>query len=284
MPDGEYTDFDFQDHNGLDSQDGIDRVMQEIHGIAAGDSTSSFSPQPKRPSRSSAEEAYAEWAMDRTPENMTKVVSALSPTINSEIMRYSGPKSLLRSKAKALVARAAKTYDPASGAKFQSWVVTNLQPLARYSVRQRDVRTPEVAARQAAAVARATDDLRDELGRDPTDDEIADEIGISAKRVRDVRAKAVASVNSGRFDEAQSEDASQQPGVFTPDQLPFASEAVYQGLSPMDRKIFDSVTGMHGARQIPARDVASMLKISPAQVSGRAKAIADEIAWIVNNG
>lgn len=266
-----------------DAADGAGDAGDSVGSVGAVDSAVAGSAG-KKAWRGAADEAYAAWAADRTPENMSRVVEAMGPTINSEIMRHSGPKAILRSKAKALVVRAVKTYDPSSGTRLQSWVVTNLQPLSRYSIRQRDVRVPEVASRQAAAVARATDELRDELGRDPTDEEIGDEIGISARRVSAVRQKAVASVNSGRFDEALSEDASSQPGVAVPDRVPFAVEAVYQGLSPVDRAIFDGVTGSHGARMRSASDVASMLRVSPAQVSGRAKAIANEIAWVVNNG
>ena len=229
--------------------------------------------------------AYAAWVRDKTPENMSGVLSALAPTINSEVTRYPGPSTLLRSKARVLAVNAVKTFNPMSGAKLNSWVVTNLKQLARYSVKQRDVSIPEVAARQAAAVDAATRSLSDELGRDPTDAELADELGISEKRVRNVRSKAVASVNSGRFDEIEGEeDSSMVPGVVTPSNVPFAQEAVYMGLSDQDKLVFDAATGSHGVGMIPAQEVARRLGISPAAVSQRAKAIADQIAYVAENG
>lgn len=239
----------------------------------------------RRASSMRIDDAYAAWAADRTPENMTKLLDTFSNTINSEITRFEGSRPLLRSRARALAVRAVKTYNPASGAKLQSWVVTNLQPLARYGQRQRDVRSPEVALRQAAEIDRVTRELRDDLGRTPTDDEIADEIGISPKRVAYARSRAVASVSSGALDEvtmSNGDEGSVAPGVSQTDPVPFATEAVYMSLSPEDRSIFDAVTGSHGARQVPASAVAARLGMSPSSVSARASRIAGMIAEVAD--
>lgn len=266
------------DDNSFET-DGIDTVVGEIRKI-------SDPPKPVVDTRkmNGADAAYATWVKDQTPENMSGLLSALAPTINSEITRYSGPPNLLRSKAKILAVKAVRTFNPMSGAKLNSWVVTNLKPLARYSIQQRDVHIPEVAARQAAAVDVAVKNLTDDLGREPTDEEIADELGISEKRVKAVRQKAVATVNSGRFDELDSDDASAVPGVVEPSKVPFAQEAVYMDLSPEDKMIFDAATGSHGSPRVPGIEIAKKLGISPAAVSQRAKAIGEQIAYVVNNG
>jgi DNA-directed RNA polymerase specialized sigma subunit len=232
----------------------------------------------------SYESAYADWLRDKSPANMSRLLDTFAPTINSEIMRYEGSKPLLRSKARVLAIKAVKSFNPMSGAKLQSWVVTNLKPLSRYGQQQRDVRIPEVALRQAAEVNRVTSELRDDLGRDPTDEEIADEIGISTKRVAKVREMAVASVPSGQLDEVAGEDgdSSIAPAVVTPSQVPFAQDAVYMSLDNTDKLIFDSLTGSHGRRQVPAKVVAARLGITPAAVSQHANRIAQQISEIAN--
>ena len=228
--------------------------------------------------KSSYQEAYDKWVVDQTPENMSGVLDSLMPTINSEIMRFEGPKAHLRSKAKALAVKAVKTFNPMSGAKLQSWVVTQLQPLSRYGQGLRDVKAPELAIRQAAEVDRVTKLLSDDLGRDPTDEEIADEIGISVKKVKRVRRQVVPSVTAGSFELAQETDNSYNaPGVSTVSKVPYAQEAVYMSLNPRDRFIFDARTGSHGARSLSAVDVAKRLGISPAAVSQRANVIAEMI-------
>lgn len=232
------------------------------------------------------DEAYAAWSADRTPENMAKLVNAFAPTINSEIMRFEGPKSLLRSRARLLTVNAIKTYDPAAGAKLQSWVVTNLQPLSRYGKRLRDVYSPEVAARQAAALERRRKEFSDEFGRDPTDDELADEMGITPKRVAEVRRMSVPSVASSQFDDYVSSDGEtgSAPGVVQPSKVPFAQEAAYMSLDDKRKSVFDMLTGLHGQRQLPAKEVAKRMGVSSSAISQQAKSISDMIAEIVNGG
>lgn len=227
--------------------------------------------------KSAYQEAYDKWVVDQTPDNMSGVLDALMPTINSEIMRYEGPKQHLRSKAKALAVKAVKTFNPMGGAKLQSWVVTNLQPLARYGQGLRDVKAPELAIRQAAEINRVSKEMYDDLGRDPTDEELADEIGISPKKIRRIRKQVVASVNSGSFEIEQSgdENSSSAPGVTTVSRVPYAQEAVYMSLDPRDRFIFDARTGLHGVKPMSVSDVARRLGVSPAAVSQRANRIAE---------
>lgn len=221
--------------------------------------------------KSSYQEAYDKWFADKTPENMSGVLDALMPTINSEIMRYEGPKTHLRSKAKAIAINAVRSYNPASGARLQSWVTTNLKQLSRYGQGLRDVKAPELAIRRAAEIDRVSRQMSDELGRDPTDDELADEIGISPKKIKRIRSQVKASVNSGSLDEAAAQDNSNAaPGVYTPSAVPYASEAVYMSLSPRDRDIFDYRTGMHGKQQLSNSAIAKLLGVSAPGVSQRA--------------
>ena len=261
-----------------DGESGVDSVVSVIKSL------SPAQEGPKVDKLSEGERAYADWLRDKSSENMSKLLSAYAPTINSEITRYSGPQTLLRSKAKVLTVNAIKTFNPMSGTRLNSWIVTNLKPLSRYSVQQRDIHVPEVAARQAAAVDRATNELSDELGREPTDEELADELGISVKRVKSVRSKSVASVTSGKFDESESDDMSMAPGVHETDKVPFAQEAVYMDLSDTDKLIFDAATGSHGVSRMPVSEVSARLGISPGAVSQRARAIGERIAYVVNNG
>ena len=225
--------------------------------------------------KSSYQEAYDKWVVDQTPENMSGVLDALMPTINSEIMRYEGPKTHLRSKAKAIAVKAVKTFNPMSGAKLQSWVTTNLKQLSRYGQGLRDVKAPELAIRHAAEIDRVSKQLEDELGRAHTDIELADEIGISPKRIQRIRHQVAASINTGRFEmnDVANEEQAQQPGVYTPSAVPFAADAVYMSLGPDDQLLYDLRTGSHGKRPASTAQIANRLGISAPRVSQRADAI-----------
>lgn len=223
--------------------------------------------------------AYNAWVVNRTPENMAGLVDAFMPTVNAEIMQYSGPKELLRSRGRFIVTQAVKSYNPMSGTRLNSWVVTNLRQLSRYGKRLRPVRASEAMIRNAAELASVERMLEDDLGRKPTDAELTDETGWSAKAIAEIRKSSVPSVNGSAFaEDDEGFGTANEPGTVSPDRLRYAAEAVYMGLDDRDKSIFDGKTGMHGKKQESGSSLADMLNISPAAVSQRSSAIGAAIA------
>lgn len=228
------------------------------------------------PTASPTASAYDTWVASPTPENLKSVLDDLDPTINSEIQRFSGPKPLLRSRARALAIKAIRTYDPSSGTKLRSWVVTQLQPLSRYNNALKPVYAPEEAARKAYAVSQARESFVDEYGRDPTDEELADAVGISVARLRKVRKMTPAVVNEPQATDSE-DDNTPDYAVYRSNPAQAASDMVYGGLDERDRRIFDLRTGSHGQKATSGQDIASLLRVSPAFVTQRANAIASRI-------
>lgn len=223
--------------------------------------------------------AYNEWVVSRTPEAMAGLVDAFMPTVNAEIMQYSGPRELLRARGRFLVTQAVKSFNPMGGTRLNSWVVTNLKQLSRYGKRLRPVRASEAMLRNAAELSSVEKRLEDDLGRKPTDEELTDETGWSAKTIAEIRKSAVASVSGGSFGEDdEGEGSAAEPGLVRPSRVPYAAEAVYMGLDDKDKAIFDGKTGMHGKKQVSGSSLADMLNITPAAVSQRASAIGQNIA------
>lgn len=223
--------------------------------------------------------AYNAWVVSRTPEAMAELVDAFMPTVNAEIMQYSGPKELLRSRGRFLVTQAVRSFNPMGGTKLNSWVVTNLRQLSRYGKRLRPVRSSETMIRNAAELSSVEKRLEDDLGRKPTVEELVDETGWSAKTIGEIRKSSVASVSGSSFsDDDEGEGAPGDPGLVVPSRLPYASEAVYMGLDDTDKAIFDGRTGMHGKKNVSATSLADFLKVSPAAVSQHAAAIGRDIS------
>lgn len=223
--------------------------------------------------------AYNAWVVDRTPERMADVVDAFMPTVNAEIMQYAGPKELLRARARWLVTQAVRSFNPMGGTRLNSWVVTNLRQLSRYGKRLRPVRASEAMLRNAAELASVERRLEDDLGRKPTDEELVDETGWSAKTLAEIRKSAVASVSGSAFGEDdEGEGGANEPGLVRPSRVRYAAEAVYGGLDDRGKAIFDGKTGMHGRRQQSGSSLADMLNISPSAVSQRAAEIGRDIA------
>jgi DNA-directed RNA polymerase specialized sigma subunit len=229
--------------------------------------------------RDSYSRAYNEWVTTRTPESMAQLVEAFMPTVNAEIMQYSGPKELLRSRGRYLVTQAVKSFNPMSNARLHSWVVTNLKQLSRYGKRLRPVRASEAMLRNAAELASVEKRMEDDLGRKPTDDELTDETGWNKKTIAEIRRSAVASVSGSAFGEDdEGEEGTSDPGLVRPSSVPYAAEAVYMGLDDRDKAIFDGKTGMHGKEQTSGSGLADMLRLTPAAISQRSASIGQQIA------
>ena len=223
--------------------------------------------------------AYNAWVVNQTPETMSDLVSAFMPTINAEIMQYSGSKELLRSRARYLVTQAIKSFNPLGQVKLNSWVVTNLKQLSRYGKRLRPVRASEAMLRNAAELASVERRMEDDLGRKPTDEELMDETGWNIKMLAEIRKSAVASVSGGRESDDEDTDASAgDPGLIRPNAVRYAAEAVYQGLDDRDKAIFDAKTGLHGGKEMSGTSLADMLNITPAAVSQHSAEIGKQIA------
>lgn len=235
------------------------------------------------------QEAHLAWSTEQTPERMAQVVSTLKPMINVEIQRYAGPKTILRNRAKQLAIKAVKNYDPASGAKLSSWVVTQLQPLNRYSKKlTRPVQSSEVAIRQAAEVERRRVELTDELGSEPTEEQLADTVGLSIGRLQQLRRTVRPIVTEGQITESAEggSDDFTFPGVNntgTDPVLKSAVEMIYSDLGERDKQIFELKTGYGGKPVVDNMTIAKRLGISPGLVSQRSLDITNRIMGAYNN-
>jgi len=225
-------------------------------------------------------DAYTRWTVDPSSDNMAKIVDSLAPTINSEVQRYTGPKPLLRTQAKQLAIGAVKSYNPAAGAKLNSWVVTQLQPLTRYGRETgNSVHISELAYRQSAEVNHLREEMAEDNGREPTDEQLADAAGISVARIQGLKDHRRAVVSDSAFTNTDSPEAI-EPSVNITGSDPAlitATEMVYAGLDQRDQMIYDLKTGKHGKKLMDNQTIARRLGVTPALVSQRSAMISQLI-------
>lgn len=216
-------------------------------------------------------QSYVTWQTDPTPEHMGAVLRELSPIITQEIHRYAGPKPLLRSRARILALGAIRKYDPSTGVPLGAYIRQQLQPLSRYSANLRPVSVSEALVQRAAQLNTHREQLALRLHREPTEEELADETGLSVAKIRKYRAQVPAVTAESAVVNEQGE--THLPAFYQTSHMREAAESVYTDLDDTDRAIYDGRIN----QDIRANELARRLNISPAAVSQRAARIADQI-------
>lgn len=240
-------------------------------------------PPPEIPSDYKIEKsyapAYAAWESNRNPDTYSELLKALDPIIKSGQRAYapaSGPS--LRSRAKQIAIRALDSYDPKKG-PIKPHLMSHLQGLMRLSaVENSPIRIPERVALDRKRMDEVEVELEDQLGRMPSDDEIAEAMGVSRSRITNIR-RAHKPLSEGRIMSsvsAEGEEGAGSPAVTIPGMDKSDDEwveLVYDSLGSVDQVILESVLGLHGRRAIPPQKIAAKLGITPGAVSQRMKRI-----------
>jgi len=222
-------------------------------------------------------EEFHAWRQDPTPATRTALLKKVSPIIDSAVTSYGmgNPGSpVLRSRAKLISLQALQSFDPQKGS-LKNHLMSHLRGLQRLSGQQQQIISlPERVAIERHHLAATENNLRDQIGRDPSDAEIADETGMSLKRLAYIRQARPATAE-GTMTHEDDEGNMHMPGG-TPFGQPTADpwvDFVYYDLSPVDQSILDYTLGRNGAPRLPQGEIAQRLGMTGAAVSQRAARI-----------
>ena len=224
------------------------------------------------------EPLYQQWKTTRTPEMNTKMLSTVQPVIDTALMSYAGKNTspTLKSRARLMALKALDTYDPQKG-NVRTHLLSQMQSLRRMTAKEQNIISlPEQVGLDYQRLNESENELRDQLGRDPTDNELSDHTLLSSRRIRKIRAfsqpVAEGSTAQESGDEANDGNvASTIPGAnrSTDAWLNF----VYDDLGPIDKMIMDMTLGRNGRRRASTQDIARKLNVTPGAVSQRAAKI-----------
>jgi DNA-directed RNA polymerase specialized sigma subunit len=169
---------------------------------------------------------------------------------------------------------AMKSYDP-SRANLRTHLLAQLQGLHRYAARSESpVRIPEGTALDLNRLRLARERLRDDLNREPSDVELADETGLSLKRLGRLRQLPGPAVVEGQVSKQDQMGA----GMWLPPvkSSPVANDlmdswrsVVYHDSEPSDQVIMQHTFGMFGHPVLSNLQIAKKVKLSPGAVSQR---------------
>jgi len=145
-----------------------------------------------------------------------------------------------------------------------------MQGLRRITQQQSQiVKAPERVLLESQKLREYQQELSDELGRDPTDAELTDKLGISMSRLSKIR-KYQPGMTSGQVEELDPMSGGAAGRL--PNQRDAAdlwAEIVYQDLNPMDQRIMELSLGMRGQQKLSNQEIARKLNRSPGAITQR---------------
>jgi RNA polymerase primary sigma factor len=220
-------------------------------------------------------EPYKLWQERQDPASTSDLLKALTPVVDSAVRTYGGakPSPNLRTKAKLLTLEALKKYD-SKKAKLRTHLMSNLQGLRRASVQESQIISiPERVAIELGRAKSAENELHDRLGRLPSDQEIAEEAGMSLKRLGYIR-QAQPGMSEGSLSAIQTDDGLVQMSPAVKDNNDDTwVDFIYHDLQPVDQLILAHTLGLYGRKKLSKQQIASALGLSAGAVSQRAARI-----------
>lgn len=214
---------------------------------------------------------YKAWAASpKGPADNAAVLQAMGPHIDKAARAHVGEVNpIIRSRARQMALTGLATFDPNKGTRVSSHLHNHLQGLKRYNAQlAQGVRIPERVVLDRRTLDGASRELGDDLGRDPTDDELSEHTGLSGRRIASIRRGAGMSVNTGRFAGIGEDGSDLTPAVNAPENdawLPL----LYDDLSDTDKIIFEHTVGWQGKPKLGTGQLAERLRVTPGRVSQR---------------
>lgn len=233
-------------------------------------------PHPEQLITGKPADPYDTWAASPTPANMQKLLKHVAPTLNAAITTHAGGNvsPVVQGHAKLLAVRAIKSYDPTRNTALTSHLHENLRGLIRFNANATSpMQVSERRAKQVTELKTAENDFFEQYGHEATDEELADVLGLSVKRISKIRE-----FGDPRFIRSTSGSATTNAPITNQhDPAEIWTDYVYHDLGAIDKQIMEHAVGYNGKAKLRKVELARRLNISPAAVSQRARKIQEKL-------
>ena len=197
------------------------------------------------------------------PEQLEPLFQRFQPLINQAVSQWRAPtipKSVFEAEVKEHMIKAFNTYDP-SKAALSTHVTNSVMKAHRYNDRHQNMAyIPKGQTQFIGTIQKAQNELNEQLGRDPSRDEIADHLRMSPKRVGRIMTSMRKDVSSSKFEfDPTPRSVSRETEVL---------ELIEPSLNDHEKRVFDHLYGRNGAPRITSTtDLARRLGKNPSQIS-----------------
>jgi RNA polymerase sigma factor (sigma-70 family) len=220
-----------------------------------------------------------EWKKTNDTKLAGQIIDQLNPVFDGAMQTFVGYKSpQLRSKAKVIAMKALKEYDPKKG-KLETYLYNYLRNLSRFARKHEQIiNVPERVHLEKYTLDEVTREMEQELGREPSDKELCDRLGISPKRLAYIRKYNQPVSESGfrEWNPTYNENAQLQQLVASKiDSLWL--KTVYDELDPYHQSIMEYTLGLNGKPVLSNLEIAKKLNRTPGAISQAKKRIEEKL-------
>jgi DNA-directed RNA polymerase specialized sigma subunit len=200
----------------------------------------------------------------KKPEHLEPLLKAYQPLLNQKTREWRPPaipESAFRAELQNHFINGLMSYNPEK-ASLSTHLNVRLQKAKRYMVQHQNLAyIPEGQATHIGKIQKAKDQLADELGRKPTATEIAEQVGLTPKRVSTIMGAMRKDIPASVFGESDPEIKSTAREREVLELLQF-------NLSPDEKSVFNHLYGREGHAKIQGtNELAERLGKSPSQIS-----------------
>lgn len=222
-------------------------------------------------------ELWRKWQSSNSPQDLEPLLNQLEPLIQREVQKWGSvvPPAALSARARLLTVDALKKYNPNKGAAVGTHVASQIRKLSRHVYPYQNVaRLPENKQLNYNTFQVAQQRLVDNLGREPSSDELSDELGWNPRKVGEFQ-KAF-----GLQEYVESEGA-----YFDVDQSPdMMVDFYHHGLASKDKVLFEDITGYQGKPSMNNSGLMRKHKMTQGQLSYRKRKFVADINKIKQGG
>lgn len=204
-------------------------------------------------------ELWRQWKKTKNPGDLQRLLDQMNPIILREVNKWapSASRSFLEMEGKRLAVEAFESYNPNAGTALSTYLASRLPKLSRivYAT-QNTARLSETKNLLFHTYHTATNELRDKHGREPTNEELADHMGWSPKKLEKFQRESQRKEFIESEEHPDAEDADDHLVDF-----------IYHDLTPLQKTIFEHRTGYQGKPVLTGAQIMKKLGLTQGQLS-----------------